>query len=166
MPPRRRKRLDPSVFALPVEQARSGHFSDVYLERSRTLLRQDKRASQVIVQVSGSQTGHLGGIDEAIAILKTCADDWSALTVMALYEGDWFDDWETVLTIEGPYESFAHLEPLYLGVLARRTRICTNVHTAVEAARPKRVLYLGGRDDAFAAQPGDGYSAFVGGAAM
>ena len=30
----------------------------------------------------------MSGIDEAIAILKLCADDWSALTVNALYEGD------------------------------------------------------------------------------
>ena len=44
----------------------------------------------------------------------------------ALYEGDFYDDWDTVLTIEGPYESFAHLETLCLGALTRRTRICTN----------------------------------------
>jgi nicotinate phosphoribosyltransferase len=40
------------------------------------------------------------------------------------------------------------------------------VRHAVEAARPKRVLFLGGRDDIYAAQPGDGYSAHVAGATM
>ena len=39
--------------------------------------------------------------------------------------------------IEGP-TSFAHLETLYLGVLARRTRVGTNTRRVVEAAAPRR----------------------------
>ena len=117
----------------------------------------------MLIQVSGKTTAHLGGIDEAVAMLKLAADDWAALAVHALYEGDWYDDWETVLTIEGPYESFAHLETLYLGVLGRRTKICTNARAAVEAARPKPVFFFGARDDLYLAQPGDGYSAHIGG---
>jgi len=163
MPPRRRKRLDPSLFGLPVEQIRAGFYTDMYFERARAALRQDKRSPQVLMQVTGKTTGYLGGIDEAIAMLKLCSDDWSALSVYALYEGDWFDDWETVLTIEGPYESFAHLETLYLGTLGRRTKICTNARTAVEAARPKPVLFFGARDELYFAQAGDGYSAHIAG---
>ena len=166
MPPRRRKRLDPAVFNLPVDQIRAGFYSDVHFERVRALLRQEKKSSNVLVQVTGKATAHLGGIDEAIAILKLGSDDWSALTVNALYEGDWYDDWDTVLTIEGPYESFAHLETLYLGVLSRRTRVCTNARAATEAARPKPVVCFAARDDTFLAQPGDGYSAYVGGVTM
>jgi nicotinate phosphoribosyltransferase len=166
MPPRRRKRLDPAVFNLPVDQIKAGFYSDVYLEKSRALVRQDKRPSTVLIQVTARETGYLGGIDETVAILKLCSDDWAALTVNALYEGDWFDDWETVLTIEGPYESFAYLEPIWLGLLARRTGICTTVRRTVEVARPKRVFFFGGRDDAFTTQPGDGFSAWVAGAAL
>ena len=33
----------------------------------------------------------------------------------ALYEGDRYETWDTVLTIEGPYEAFGHLETLCLG---------------------------------------------------
>jgi len=163
MPPRRRKRLDPSVFNLPVDHIKAGLYSDVHFERVRALLRQEKKSSSVMMQVTGKSTAHLGGIDEAIAILKLCSDDWSALTVNALYEGDWYDDWDTVLTIEGPYESFAHLETLYLGVLTRRTLVCTNARAATEAARPKPVVCFSARDDIYLAQPGDGYSAYVGG---
>jgi len=166
MPPRRRKRLDPAVFGLPVEQIRSGFYSDKHAERVRTLVRDDKKSSSVMLQVTGKSTAYLGGIDEALAILKLGADDWSALTVHALYEGDWYDDWDTVMTIEGPYDSFAHLETLYVGVLARRTRICTNARQATEAARPKPVLWFNAGDDHFLAQPGDGYSAHVGGVTM
>src|SRR6266567_4849968 len=159
MPPRRRKRVDPSLFALPVEQIRAGYYTDLAFERARAVLRQDKRSLHVLLQFTGASTAYLGGVDEAVAILKLCADDWSTLAVHALYEGDWYDDWETVLTIEGPYETFAHLETLYLGVLGRRTRICTNARAAVEAARPKPVFFFGARDDHYLAQPGDGYSA-------
>ena len=40
----------------------------------------------------------------------------------ALYEGDRYESWDTVLTVEGPYEAFGYLETLCLGTLARRTR--------------------------------------------
>lgn len=162
--PRRRKRLDPSVFRLPVEEIRQGFYTDKYFERTREVLRADAHPPRVLMQVSGKTPGFLSGIDEAIAILKVGADDWSALTVNALYEGDEFEAWDTVLTIEGPYECFAHLETLYLGVLGRRTRICTNTRQIVEAARPKPVLFFGARQDYWAAQPGDGYAAHTGGA--
>ena len=163
--PRRRKRLDPSVFRLPVDEIRQGFFTDKYFERTREVLRADSHSPRVLMQVSGKTPGFLSGIDEAIAILKVGAEDWSALTVNALYEGDEFEAWDTVMTIEGPYECFAHLETLYLGVLGRRTRICTNTRHLVEAARPKPVLFFGARQDYWAAQPGDGYAAHTGGAA-
>ena len=77
-------------------------------------------------------------MDEAIAILKLCSDDWDELTVHALYDGDDIAPWETVMTIEGDYTLFAHLETCYLGVLARRTLISTNVRRVVDAARGSR----------------------------
>jgi len=43
MAPRRRKRLDPSAFNIPVEQVKQGHFTDAYFIRAREILRQDKR---------------------------------------------------------------------------------------------------------------------------
>ena len=72
-------------------------------------------------------------MDEAIAILKLCSLDWDDLTVHALYDGDRVEPWETVMTIEGDYTLFAHLETVYLGVLARRTLITTNVVRVLEA---------------------------------
>src|SRR5690348_7198602 len=162
--PRRRKRLDPSVFRLPVDEIRQGSYTDKYFERTREVLRADAHSPRVVMQVSGKTPGFLSGIDESIAILKLCAEDWSTLTVSALYEGDEFEAWDTVMTIDGPYECFAHLETLYLGVLCRRTRICTNARQLVEAARPKPVLFFGARQDFWAAQPGDGYAAHAGGA--
>jgi nicotinate phosphoribosyltransferase len=162
--PRRRKRLDPALFQLPVDEIQKGLYTDKYFERTREIMRADSHSPRVLMQVSGKTPGFLSGIDEALAILRLCSADWSTLTVNAMYEGDEVEAWDTVMTIEGPYECFAHLETLYLGVLARRTRICTNTRRIVEAARPKPVLFFGARQDYWAAQPGDGYAAHTGGA--
>ncbi|HVX40965.1 MAG TPA: hypothetical protein VHB25_15450 [Gemmatimonadaceae bacterium] len=166
MPPRRRKRLDPAAFNLPVDQIRQGIFTDAYFVRAREVVRRESKPPRVLMQFSGKDEGWLGGIDEAVALLKLCADDWSALTVNALYEGDRYESWDTVLTIEGPYDAFAHLETLCLGVLARRTRVCTNAKLICDAAHSKPVMFFGARDDVFSTQPGDGFAAMVGGMKM
>jgi nicotinate phosphoribosyltransferase len=163
MPPRRRKRLDPAAFNLPVEQIKQGHYTDAYFVRAREIVRQEGKAPKVLMQVTGKNEGWVSGVDEAVALLKLCTDDWNALTVHALYEGDRYESWDTVLTIEGPYESFAHLETLYLGALGRRTRVCTNAKQICEAAQSKPVMFFGARDDLYSAQAGDGYAAMVGG---
>jgi nicotinate phosphoribosyltransferase len=105
----------------------------------------------------------LGGIDEAIAILKLCADDFGAPTVHALHDGDELSPWETVMTIEGDYTTFAHLETVYLGVLARRTLITTNVVNVLRAANGKQIIFMPARHDHHRVQTGDGYAAFVAG---
>lgn len=164
MSPRRRKRLDPSVFRVPPEQVRAGEYSDRYAALVAEVLRSSNTQPRVLLQVTAKQDGVLSGIDEAIAILRSGVEDWSALSVHALYEGDPVEAWDTVMTIEGDFAAFAHLETLFLGVLAHRTRVCTNVRAVVEVARPKPVLFLGSRDEHFLMQPGDGFAAMVAGA--
>ncbi|MFQ6613481.1 MAG: quinolinate phosphoribosyl transferase [Fidelibacterota bacterium] len=88
------------------------------------------------------------------------------LEINSLRDGDSIQPYETVLTIEGPLSYFAHLETIYLGVLARRTRIATNVHRVVEAANQKPVLFFPARFDHWTVQGGDGYAARIGGAAL
>jgi len=86
------------------------------------------------------------------------------LQVTALRDGDRVDAWEPVVEISAPYRLVAHLESVYLGVLARRTLVATNVRGVVDAAGGKPVLFFGDRYDHWATQGGDGYAAFVGGA--
>src|SRR4051812_5595497 len=159
-----RRRLDPEVFNLPVAKMRAGYYSDKYFVRSRDILLAEGYRPRVTMQVFGKQSAFLGGIDEAVAILKKCAVEWSELKVWALYDGDEVQPWETVLLIEGPYDAFAHLETLYLGVLSRRTRVGTNTRRVVEAAAPKEVLFFPARHDHWLVQTGDGYAAHVAGA--
>ncbi len=164
MTPPPRPRLDPAIFNLPIDKMRAGYYSDKYFVRAREILLKDDHSPNVTVQVFGKHEAFLGGIDEAIAILKLCSDDWSALTVRALHDGDAIAPWEVVLEIEGPYASFAHLETLYLGVLARRTRVGTNTRRVVEAAAPKDVMFFPARHDHWLVQTGDGYAAHIAGA--
>jgi nicotinate phosphoribosyltransferase len=118
---------------------------------------------RVTMQVFQKRESVLGGIDEAIAVLKLCTE-WEALEVHALYEGDEIAPMETVLTIEGDYSLFAHLETVYLGCLARRSLIMRNVRAVVEAARGKPILFFPARHDHWLVQTGDGWAAHVAGA--
>jgi nicotinate phosphoribosyltransferase len=143
---------------------RAGYYSDKYFVRARDVLRADGHHPRVTMQVFGKMHAFLGGVDEAIAILKLCALDWNDLEVHALYDGDEVEPWETVMLITGPYDAFAHLETLYLGVLARRTRVGTNTRRVVEAAAPKQVMFFPARHDHWLVQTGDGYAAHIAGA--
>ena len=169
-----RQRLDPSVFRLPVERIREGYYSDAYFNFSRELLEAEDRHPNVVMQVFQKQESVLGGIDEAIAVVKQCAGrhmpdgaweaGWDELTVHALHEGDEIAPHETVMTIEGDYALFAHLETVYLGCLARRTLVMKNVREVVEAARGKQILFFPARHDHWLVQTGDGWAAHVAGA--
>jgi nicotinate phosphoribosyltransferase len=143
---------------------RAGYYSDKYFVRARDILLANGARPHVTMQVFGKTHAFLGGADEAIAILKQCAIEWKDLVVHALYDGDEIEPWETVMLIEGPYDAFAHLETLYLGVLARRTKVGTNTRRVVDAARPKEVMFFPARHDHWLVQTGDGYAAHIAGA--
>ena len=156
-------RLPPEVFELPVEKMREGYYTDAYFNHTRQVLLRDERHPRVVMQVFQKKHAYLGGVDEAIAILKLCAEDWDDLTVHALHDGDQVEPYEPVITIEGDYTGFAHLETTYLGVLARRTLITTNVVRVLEAANGKPIIFMPARHDHHRVQTGDGYAAWVAG---
>ena len=126
------------------------------------------------MQVFQKEHSILGGIDEALAVLKLCAgshtpeggweNGWDELVVHALHEGDEIEPFETVMTIEGGYALFAHLETVYLGSLARRSLIMKNVRDVVAAANDKQILFMPARHDHWLVQTGDGWAAHVAGA--
>ena len=158
------RRLDPEVFNLPVAKMRAGYYSDKYFVRAREILLADGYRPRVTMQVFGKSHAFLGGVDEAIAILKLCAIEWPELEVHALTMATRSSRGKRCMLIEGPYDAFAHLETLYLGVLSRRTRVGTNTRRVVEAAAPKEVMFFPARHDHWLVQTGDGYAAHVAGA--
>jgi nicotinate phosphoribosyltransferase len=157
------RRLPPEVFDLPVEKMRAGWYTDAYFNHARATLLADGSHPRVVMQVFQKNDAWLGGVDEAIAILRLCADEPDGLTIRALHDGDRLEPWETVLTIEGDYTTFAHLETVYLGALARRTLITTNVVRVLEAANGKPIIFMPARFDHQRVQAGDGYAAYVAG---
>ena len=166
-------RLDPSIFRLPIDRIRQGYYSDEYFVYTKSLLEAEGHRPHVVMQVFQKKESVLGGIDEAIAVLKLCTgyeqdgewvSGWNDLEVHALREGDQIVPRETVMTIEGDYSLFAHLETVYLGSLARRSLIMRNVLQVVEAARGKQIFYFPARHDHWLVQTGDGWSAHVAGA--
>ena len=166
-PLRPAERVPPDRFQLPIERMREGYYSDKYFVRARDVLMRSDRHPVVVMQVFQKQTAWLGGVDEAIAILRSCLTEgyrWEDLEVLALRDGDRAEPRETVMLITGPYTAFAHLETVYLGVLARRTRVATNTRLVVEAAWPRPVLFFPARFDHWLVQTGDGYAAHIAGA--
>src|SRR3954465_9122153 len=167
-------RLDPATFQLPVGRLRAGYYSDAYFNSTKELLEAEDRRPQVLMQVFQKQESLLGGVDEAIAVLKVGAGHvgedgiwvpgWDQLAVHALHEGDPISPRETVMTIEGDYTLFAHLETVYLGCMARRSLVIPNVRAVVDAARGKEILFFPARHDHWLGQTGDGWAAHVAGA--
>jgi nicotinate phosphoribosyltransferase len=170
-----RSRLSSAVFRLPIERIREGYYSDAYFNFTKRLLEEDGHQPQVLMQVfQKHEHSVLGGIDEAIAILRECSGyrdeqgiwqcGWDDLEVCALYEGDEIGPREAVLTIRGDYSLFAHLETVYLGCLARRSLVMRNVAEVVAAANGKQILFFPARHDHWLVQTGDGWAAHVAGA--
>ena len=65
-----RQRLSPSVFRLPVDKIRDGYYSDAYFNHTKALLEADDHHPHVVMQVFQRKESVLGGIDEAVAVLK------------------------------------------------------------------------------------------------
>ena len=119
-------------------------------------------------QFIGNHNAYLKTIEQKMEVSRQLDELWQSgydqLNVTALYDGDTISPWETVMHITGDASSFAHLETVYLGILARRTKIASTVRSVVDAANGKNVLYFPARFDHWAVQGGDGYAAHIGGA--
>lgn len=157
------KRLTNKTFKFD-ERIGQGWFSAVYFLKTAEIAKQWAPDHIVTMQFFQRKNGAvLCGIDEAISLLHTFAQNPEKLEIWALNDGDRIDAYETVLTITGNYQDFGFLEGIIDGTLARRTSVATHVLEVVEAAGEKEVIFMGDRDDHFSQQAGDGYAAFIGG---
>ncbi|HET7626864.1 MAG TPA: nicotinate phosphoribosyltransferase [Bacillales bacterium] len=149
------------------QRAGEGWFSAVYFLKSCEIAEKQKPDNIVKMQFFQKQHAVLCGSDEAIALVRTFAREAESLEIYALKDGDKISPYESVLTIEGPYQHFGFLEGMIDGILGRRTSVATNVYNVVNAAKcsgvQKPIIFMGDRDDHFTQQAGDGYAAFIGG---
>ena len=116
----------------------------------------------------------IAGVDHALAQLRyatgffdkagTWVETWQDLEIDAVQDGvvTYYDgDPENVLAVlevRGRYRDFALLETSILGVLSRASRVATNVHEVLEAARGKPILFFPARFDVPEVQAIDGYA--------
>lgn len=152
---------------------RDGWYADRYFVRTARTIAFDGRDPVVQMQVFAKQSGIIAGVYEVIRMLQTQLATHPGgarryairdFTIETLVDGDPVEPFETALLITGPYVAFAHLETDYLGVLARRSLVATNVRRVIDAARGKPVIFMGARHDDWRVQTPDGYAARVGGA--
>lgn len=156
-----------------INKIRRGYYSASYFNKTKEILLKEKDLTPVTMQVfQKNENVTLCGIDQVIELLKTGTGyfkngkwitKWNKLTITSLKDGDILKSKQTVIHIKGPYAYFAHLESLYLGILARQTKVATNARILVKAANGKPVLFFADRFDYFLNQEPDGYAAHVGG---
>jgi len=150
---------------IPIDlKVATGYYSDTYFNRTKEILEKEKYHPKLRMQIfQRNDNACLCGIDESISILKVgMGKNFKKVKISALRDGDIVKAWETVMIIEGDYSLFAHLETVYLGALARGTKVATNVYNCVKAANGKPVLFFPARFDSYTVQSKDGYSYKVG----
>ena len=177
-PDTRREALHRNLAAMPTSlfqfdpRMRDGWYADRYFLRTAAALAHAGHDPIVRMQVFAKKPGVVAGVYEVVRMLQTQIAatsrdgevDFRAITIETLLDGDEVAPRESVMHIVGPYRAFAHLETTYLGVLARRSLIATNVRRTIEAANGKLVIFMGARHDDWRVQTPDGYAALVGGA--
>ncbi len=113
------------------------------------------------------------GVDKALSMLQQCCGYWQEgsfintydqLQVWAVQDGCKVnydgnpDSIQPVLRVRGRYRDFAMLETPSLGILARSSRVATNVYNTLIAARGKPLLFFPARFDLHEVQAADGYA--------
>ncbi|MBE6135699.1 MAG: nicotinate phosphoribosyltransferase [Erysipelotrichaceae bacterium] len=157
------KRLTNRTFKFD-ERMKDGFYSACYFLKSRKIVRENEPNHIVTMQwFQRTKGAMLCGIDEAIAILHTFADNPQDLLIEALNDGDLIEANEPVLKVTGKYEDFGFLESVIDGVLARRTSVATNVKRVLDVAGDTPVFSMADRQDDYLTQVGDGYATYVAG---
>mgnify|MGYP005814152991 CR=1 FL=1 len=145
-----------------IRQDQISHYTDSYFTRARLACQRAGNNRRVLYQVFQRGEGVLCGMKYVLQLLQHTSPE---VEVEGLADGDRIAPLETVMHIRGPIQELVELETVYLGLLARMTRIATNVRAAVDAANGKPVLFFPARFDVPEVQEYDGYAAMIGGSA-
>jgi nicotinate phosphoribosyltransferase len=160
---------DPST----IDKIRKGYYSASYFNKTKEILLKEKNFQKVTMQIfQKNENAILCGVNQVIELLRIgtgyfkngqWTSKWKTIEVKHLKDGKVLKNLQPVIHITGPYAYFAQLESLYLGILARQTRIATNARNIVKTANKKPVLFFADRFDYFLNQELDGYAANIGG---
>ncbi|MEJ6950996.1 nicotinate phosphoribosyltransferase [Natronospora cellulosivora (SeqCode)] len=185
------ERLSADVFQLDKERMVKGWYSDVYFKNISNILEKlseenycynelDIGNIEVEMQIFTRRNPFsiIGGVDEALAILKECTgyinqdgkfiNTAKDLEVEACHDGEKLYssgdplNVEPVIKIRGKYKEFAILETPIIGSLTEATRTATNVYQVLEAARGKDILFFPARFAHYKLQALHGYAYTLG----
>ncbi len=101
--------------------------------------------------------------DYKLKLKELWIDKSKDIEVKAIQDGTFASPYSAIMTITGDPISFAYLETVILGIIARGTSVATNVWR-IKRLTEKSILYFGSRFDQTYNQFLDGYSALMGGA--
>ncbi|NMC76301.1 MAG: nicotinate phosphoribosyltransferase [Candidatus Methanofastidiosa archaeon] len=133
-------------FTASEEDIKSGKTTDFYFINTKKILDEKNINKKVVVEITASglpnnyRWGIMSGLYEALKLLEGYNVD-----VMGLDEGSLFYPQEPVLTIEGNYREFCHLETALLGFLCKSSGISTKSARLKKLAGEKPVLSFGVR---------------------
>lgn len=185
------ERLPIEIFQIDKKRMEQGWYSDVYFrnvskiltklsEEGYTFKEEDIGNLEVEMQIFPRRQPFciLGGIDEALALLKTSTgyqnedgefiETYHDLEVLACQDGQrgYYSgnpgSVAPVIKIRGRYRDFAHLETPIIGSLTEASRIATNVYQVMEAARGKDILFFPARFAHYKLQALHGYAYSLG----
>lgn len=121
-----------------------GDTSDVYLQRTLTILRNEGINPTVTMEFFPKSTGIFCGIRETKLLLAKVLPE-AGSEVWALQEGENMDAKEVALRIKAPYSSFGLYETTICGTLASSSGWATAARECVEAADGVPVVAVGAR---------------------
>jgi nicotinate phosphoribosyltransferase len=134
-------------------------YTDSYFTKAREAAAAEHTNPLLVWQIFQKHNGLFCGAGLLKEILEPADEVWS------LEEGAAVSPYETAMLVLARTQSFVEFETVQIGILARCSRVATNVRRAVEVAKGKPVLFFPARFDVPEAQFYDGYAAAVGGAA-
>lgn len=134
-------------------------YTDSYFTKSREAAAADSTNPFLIWQIFQKHNGVFCGVSLLKGIVEPADEVWS------LEEGAAINPYETAMLLLARAQSFVEFETVQIGVLARCSRVASNVRRAVETANGKPVLFFPARFDIPEVQFYDGYAAACGGAA-
>ena len=134
-------------------------YTDSYFTKSREAAAADALNPLVLWQIFQKRSGVFCGVGLLKEILVPADEVWS------LEEASAISPYETTMLVLARAQSFVEFETVQIGILARCSRVASNVRRAVEVANGKPVLFFPARFDIPEAQFYDGYAAACGGVA-
>lgn len=111
-----------------------GDASEIYLQRTLTILRNEGLNPSVAMEFVSENSGILCGMKEALSLLAKVLPETGS-EVWALEEGESIEAKEVALRIKAPYSSFALYETTLCGLLASCTGWATAARKCVDAAQ-------------------------------